>query len=67
LIAWSQSQLADAAKVARKTLTDFEAEKRTPYDRTLADIQTALEAAGVEFVPGNGSGAGVRLKKPTAK
>jgi hypothetical protein len=28
-------------------------------------IRAALEAAGVEFIPENGGGAGVRLRKPT--
>tara|TARA_R110000744_G_scaffold172470_2_gene291071 strand:- start:36048 stop:36194 length:147 start_codon:yes stop_codon:yes gene_type:complete len=45
------------------TLADFEAGKRQPYDRTLKDIQETLEAAGVEFIPENGGGAGVRLRK----
>jgi hypothetical protein len=27
-------------------------------------IQLALEAAGVQFIPENGGGAGVRLAKP---
>lgn len=30
---------------------------------TMDAIQRALEAAGVEFIPENGSGAGVRLRK----
>jgi hypothetical protein len=30
---------------------------------TLGALRTALEAAGVEFVPENGGGPGVRLKK----
>ncbi len=30
LIAWSQSDLCDAAKVGRATLANFEAEKSTP-------------------------------------
>jgi hypothetical protein len=29
----------------------------------MAAVQTALESAGVEFIPENGSGAGVRLRK----
>ena len=46
------------------TLADFEAEKRTPYNRTLVDIRSALEAAGVEFLSENGGGGpGVRLRK----
>jgi hypothetical protein len=27
-------------------------------------LQRTLEAAGVEFIPENGGGAGVRMKKP---
>ncbi|MER8838472.1 helix-turn-helix domain-containing protein [Mesorhizobium sp. M0913] len=63
LVDWSQAQLADAAKVATKTLADFERGKRTPYDRTLEDVRAALEAAGVIFVNENGEGPGVRLRK----
>ena len=35
LLEWTQDQLAETASVAKKTLADFEAGKRTPYDRTL--------------------------------
>lgn len=45
----SQQALADAAKVAKATITAFERGTRKPYDRTLADIQAALEAQGVQF------------------
>lgn len=62
LLDWSQGDLAAESKVATKTLADFERGKRTPYDRTLADIRVALEAAGVEFIPENGGGAGVRWR-----
>ena len=31
---------------------------------TLGTIRAALESAGVEFIPENGGGAGVRLAKP---
>jgi hypothetical protein len=34
---------------------------------TVAAIQTALEKAGVEFIPENGGGAGVRLAKKKSK
>nr|WP_244470472.1 helix-turn-helix transcriptional regulator [Microvirga vignae] len=62
LLEWTQGQLAETASVSKKTLADFEAGKRTPYDRTLADIQKALEEAGIQFIPENGGGAGVRFK-----
>lgn len=62
LLEWTQDRLAEAAGVAKKTLADFEAGKRTPYDRTLADIRRALEAAGIQFIPENGGGAGIRFR-----
>jgi transcriptional regulator with XRE-family HTH domain len=66
MLGWTREQLAERSKVSAATLADFEAEKRTPYDRTLADIRHALEAAGIEFIPENGGGPGVRLRKPAA-
>lgn len=63
LLNWSQSDLEVAAKVAKKTIADFEREARQPYARTLEALRVALEAAGVEFIPENGGGAGVRLRK----
>jgi len=65
LLGWSQAQLAEASKVATKTIADFERESRTPYDRTLADIQRAFEVAWVEFT--NGGQPGVRLMRADAK
>jgi transcriptional regulator with XRE-family HTH domain len=59
----TRDQLADSAQVAVATLADFETARRQPHPRTLAAIRTALEAAGVEFIPENGGGAGVRLQK----
>ncbi|ESZ07892.1 MAG: transcriptional regulator [Mesorhizobium sp.] len=50
-------------RMAGGDLDNFEAGKRAPYDRTLLDLQAALEWAGVEFIPENGGGAGVRLRK----
>jgi transcriptional regulator with XRE-family HTH domain len=64
LISWSQDKLAIESKVAKATIANFEANRRAPYDRTLADLRATLEAAGVEFIPENGGGAGVRLQKP---
>ena len=65
LLGWSQSDLEIRAKVARKTLADFESGKRRPYERTLRDIREAFEAAGISFVGdgevSEGGGAGVRL------
>ena len=63
LVGVSQTALAEQANVNTRTLMDFESGKRVPIPATLAAIQNALEKAGVEFIPENGGGAGVRLKK----
>lgn len=60
LLGWSQAQLADVSKVATKTIADFERGDRSPYDRTLADIQEAFELARIEFT--NGGSPGVRVR-----
>ncbi|MEA1649215.1 helix-turn-helix transcriptional regulator [Nitrospirillum sp. BR 11164] len=55
-------ELAEAADVSTQTISRFErGEELKPA--TLFAIRTALEAAGVEFIPENGAGAGVRLRK----
>ena len=54
--------LAKAAGVSPDTIARLErGEELKPA--TVASIRAALEAAGVEFIPENGGGAGVRLKK----
>jgi transcriptional regulator with XRE-family HTH domain len=63
LIGWSQDELEAASQVAKKTIADFERQARQPHVRTLAALRAALEAAGVEFIPEHGGGAGVRLRK----
>jgi transcriptional regulator with XRE-family HTH domain len=66
MLDWTRDDLAAKSKVSAATLADFEAGKRSPYGRTLADIRAALEAAGAIFVPENGGGPGVRLRKGLA-
>lgn len=63
LIGWSQDQLADASKVSVTTIRNFERGASIPIAANLHVLRNALEAAGVEFIPENGSGAGVRLRK----
>jgi transcriptional regulator with XRE-family HTH domain len=59
----SQEQLAKASGVAVSTIIPFEARQRKPYQSTIEKLRLALEVAGVEFIPENGGGAGVRLRK----
>ena len=46
----------------QKVITGVENGKRTPHRNNLKSIKRALEDAGVEFIPANGGGPGVRLK-----
>ncbi|WP_156798531.1 helix-turn-helix transcriptional regulator [Ahrensia sp. R2A130] len=66
LIGKSQSELSRLASVGTRTVMDFENGVRTPLPATVSAIQAALEAAGIEFIPANGGGAGVRLKSEPA-
>ena len=63
LLRWSQTELAEAAKVSRVTLAGFESEGRCLRTGTLVDIRKALEAVGVIFIEEDGEGPGVRLRK----
>jgi len=65
-VSWSQDDLEAAAKVAKKTIVDFERNSRQPYLRTLDALQAALEGAGIEFIDPNGGGPGVRLRENPA-
>jgi len=62
LLAWSQQQLASAARVAIVTVQQFEIGRSQPRRATLDVIRRAFEAAGVEFIDENGGGQGVRLR-----
>lgn len=67
LLGWTQDDLEANSQIAKKTIADFERGAAFPYERTLRDLKDALEAAGVEFIPENGGGAGVRLKNSVAR
>lgn len=58
----SQRELAEAAEVSLSAIQDFETETRQPRPATLKAIQEAIETAGVELIPLNGGGEGVRRK-----
>lgn len=65
LIGWSQTELAKAAGLSLPTVKRFETQGGARVsDDAVAKMGAALEAAGVEFIPENGGGAGVRLKRP---
>ncbi|WP_290689414.1 MULTISPECIES: helix-turn-helix domain-containing protein [unclassified Haematobacter] len=63
LLGMEQSELSTLSGVARATVIDFEKGDRSPRTSTIEAIRDALEAAGIEFIPENGGGAGLRLKR----
>ena len=63
IIDWSREALAVKAGTTARTLARLENGENIARASTLAAIRAALEAAGVEFIPENGGGAGVRLAK----
>lgn len=65
LLGWSQDRLAAAAGVSKRALGRLEAGTADVRRSTIVAVETALERAGVEFLPsGGGKGAGVRLVAP---
>ncbi|RLL65272.1 helix-turn-helix domain-containing protein [Paenirhodobacter hankyongi] len=65
LLGMPQAELAAAAKVSVPTLRRMEASEgpASGMANNVDAVCRALEAAGVEFIPENGGGAGVRLRK----
>jgi predicted transcriptional regulator len=63
LLDWSRDRLAETSGVPKRTLVRFEGAEVAPRRGTIEAIRTALEAAGVEFIPENGGGPGVRLRR----
>jgi len=69
LIRWSAEDLAretalSVATIRRAEVTEDETSMTAANGLA---VRRALEAAGVEFIDGNGSGPGVRLRKGTER
>ena len=65
LLRLEQRALAEASSVSLPTIKRLETKPGplAAHESTITALRTALENAGVEFIPENGGGAGVRLKK----
>ncbi|MDI7861905.1 helix-turn-helix domain-containing protein [Rhizobiaceae bacterium n13] len=64
LVRWSAKELASAANIGVATVSRAEVEDGRPTvtSANLKAIQVALETAGIEFIPVNGGGVGVRFR-----
>lgn len=60
-------ELADLSGVSTMTISRFENGQSGGQAETLRKLQSALEVAGVDFIPENGGGAGVRMRFPCPK
>ncbi|WP_281177081.1 helix-turn-helix domain-containing protein [Belnapia moabensis] len=67
LLAWPQRHLAHLSGVPLRTLARIEAGEVTkPRGSTMKRLSAVLREAGVEFIPANGGGPGVRLTREAA-
>jgi transcriptional regulator with XRE-family HTH domain len=62
LVSLTQADLAARSGVSLRTIIHFEAGQRQPIPANLAALRTTLEASGVEFIPQDNGGPGVRLR-----
>ncbi|AZN73358.1 transcriptional regulator [Georhizobium profundi] len=61
---WGVLDLAREASVSTQTVVRFEKGERLRTS-TITALRAAFEAAGIEFIPENGGGVGVRLQRAT--
>lgn len=65
LLSWSQHDLAEAAFVTVSTVKNFEVGRSRPLRGSMRGIVSALEAAGIAFVNGEGEVGVTMPKAPT--
>lgn len=65
-LGWEQADLADASGVSKSTVGAFERREETARLTTMNNraLVEAFERAGLEFIPENGGGPGVRMRSP---
>ena len=68
ILRWTAQDVADAARVGVATVRRAEMQEGAlgVTAANEAAIQRALEVAGIEFIPENGGGAGLRLRERKA-
>ncbi|MGH1571763.1 helix-turn-helix domain-containing protein [Methylobacterium sp. P31] len=65
MLGWRQSDLAEASRVPNPTIEAYEAkpESARMMGANMRALIEAFEAAGLEFIPENGGGAGIRFRE----
>ena len=63
---WSAKELAEKAGVAESTIKRMEQDEGFPIARgaNIEAVYKTLTGAGIIFVPENGGGVGIRVRKP---
>lgn len=67
LLDWSQPQLAAAAGLGLGSLADFESGAKPLPEAAASLVVRAFQAAGVQLIPEDGGGAGVRFRRPSGR
>lgn len=69
LLRWSARELAEHSGVSLPTIQRMESAEGVPSAsaKSVDAVQRAMERAGVEFIPENGGGDGVRFREPRHK
>jgi DNA-binding XRE family transcriptional regulator len=65
LAGWGQGELSAASGVSKSTIGAFEAKDEDARLTTMNNraLVEAFETAGLEFIPENGGGAGIRFRE----
>jgi transcriptional regulator with XRE-family HTH domain len=63
LLGWSRDRLASMAELTLTDVIHLERGSDRGRDEAFDAVLRVLEAAGVEFIPENGGGPGVRLRR----
>lgn len=66
LVGWTRRELADAAGTEEQIIASLEGAPGPDGDAVFLDVVEALSVAGVEFIPADSKGPGVRLLPVTA-
>ena len=61
-LGWGVRELAEKAGIAANTVTRIE-NGADAKQSTIDAMKSAFEAAGIEFIPENGGGAGIRFRE----